>query len=60
MKNGFVYTLSNAFGYEVSITDYGGAITSLKAPDRHGTFGDIVLGFNTLDEYVNNPRYLAR
>jgi aldose 1-epimerase len=59
MKNGFVYTLSNAFGFEVSITDYGGAITSLKAPDRHGTFGDIVLGFNTLDEYVNNPRYFG-
>ena len=59
MKTGFVYTLSNAFGFEVSITDYGGAITSLKAPDRHGTFGDIVLGFNTLDEYVNNPRYFG-
>jgi len=59
MKNGFVYTLSNAFGFEVSITDYGGAITSLKAPDRHGTFGDIVLGFKTLEEYVHNRRYFG-
>jgi len=59
MKNGFVYTLRNAFGFEVSITDYGGAITSLKTPDRHGTFGDIVLGFKTLEEYVQQSRYFG-
>jgi len=59
MKNGFVYTLSNAFGLEVSITEYGGAITSLKTHDRHGNLGDVVLGFKTLDEYVHNPRYFG-
>ena len=48
-----VYTLKNKSGFEVSITSYGGAITSLKTP------GDIVLGFNTLDEYVRNPRYFG-
>ena len=59
MKSGFFYTLSNASGFEVSITDYGGAITSLKTPDRHGNLGDIVLGFKTLDDYVHNPRYFG-
>ena len=29
-----LYTLKNEFGFEVSITNYGGAITSLKTPDR--------------------------
>lgn len=53
MRNGFVYTLTNSFGLEVSITSYGGVITSLKTP------GDIVLGFETLDEYVRNPRYFG-
>ena len=53
MRNGFVYTLANSRGFEVSITSYGGAITSLKTP------GDIVLGFETLDEYVRNPRYFG-
>jgi len=48
-----VYTLKNEFGFEVSITNYGGAITSLKTP------ADIVLGFQTLDEYVHNPRYFG-
>ena len=59
MKNGFVYTLTNSLGFEVSITNYGGAITSLKTPDRDGNFGDIVLGFETLEEYVRNPRYFG-
>ena len=55
----FTYTLTNTRGFEVSVTNYGGAITSLKTPDRHGNFGDIVLGFETLDEYVHNPRYFG-
>jgi aldose 1-epimerase len=60
MRNGlFTYTLSNSLGFEVSITNYGGAITSLKTPDRHGDFGDIVLAYETLDDYVRNPRYFG-
>lgn len=54
-----LYTLSNQFGLEVSITNYGGAITSLKTADRNGAFADIVLGYETLDDYVRNPRYLG-
>ena len=54
-----VYTLKNESGFEVSTMNYGGAITSLKTPDRNGHFGDIVLGFETLDEYVSNPRYFG-
>ena len=60
MTNGlFTYTLSNSLGFEVSITNYGGAITSLKTPDRDGNFGDIVLAYETLDDYVRNPRYFG-
>lgn len=55
----FTYTLTNTLGFEVSVTNYGGAVTSLKTPDRHGNFGEIVLGFETLDEYVQNPRYFG-
>jgi aldose 1-epimerase len=53
------YTLRNRHGFEVSVTNYGGAITNLKAPDRNGNFGEIVLGFATLDEYVQCPRYFG-
>lgn len=55
----YLYTLTNDLGYEVSITTFGGAITSLKVPDRHGVFGDIVLGYETLDDYVRHPRYFG-
>jgi aldose 1-epimerase len=34
-------------------------ITSLKIPDRNGNIGDIVLGYDTLADYVRNPRYLG-
>lgn len=54
-----LYTLSNDRNFEVSITNYGGAITSLKFPDRHGKPGDVVLGYDTLDEYVKHPRFLG-
>jgi len=54
-----LYTLANERGFEVSITNYGGAIVSLKAPDRNGTLADVVLGFDTLEEYVANPRFFG-
>jgi aldose 1-epimerase len=44
---------------QVQITNYGGAIRSITVPDRHGNFGDVVLGYDTLTEYVRNPRYLG-
>jgi aldose 1-epimerase len=55
----YLYTITNSNGVEMSITNFGGAITSIKVPDRNGIFGDVVLGYDTLDEYVKNPRYLG-
>src|SRR6185369_17606013 len=55
----YLYTLANYLGLQLDIVTYGGAITSLKVPDRRGVLGDIVLGFDTLDEYVTNPRYFG-
>lgn len=54
-----LYTLTNSRGLEVSITNFGSAVVSLKAPDRRGEFGDVVLGYETLEEYVRNPRYFG-
>jgi len=55
----YLYTLRNRNGVEVSITNYGGTITSIMAPDRNGVFGDVVLGYASVDEYVKNPRYFG-
>src|SRR5882724_7515698 len=44
---------------EVTITNYGGAITSIQVPDRKGEVGDVVLGYDTLAEYLEYPRFLG-
>ena len=54
-----LFTLSNDQNLEVSIINFGGAITSIKVPDRQGDTGDVVLGYDTLDEYVRNPRFFG-
>lgn len=51
-----LFTLTNKNGVEVSITNYGGIITKFLAPDRNGKLGDIVLGRDSLADYVRaNP-----
>lgn len=51
-----LYTLVNDNGLKTTITSYGGIVVSLWVPDRDGTPGDVVLGFDTLDEYIkHNP-----
>ncbi|MFC1481653.1 aldose epimerase family protein [Candidatus Neomarinimicrobiota bacterium] len=55
-----VYTLTNANGCELKITNYGCIIVSLKVPDKNGQLSDVVLGYDTLDEYIaNNPYFGA-
>ena len=49
----FLYTLKNASGMEVKITNYGGTIQSVRVKDRNGKFGDVVLGFSKLDGYTS-------
>jgi len=47
-----LFTLRNDSGMTARISDYGATVVSLTAPDRRGNFGDVVLGYNTLAEYV--------
>jgi aldose 1-epimerase len=49
-----IYTLRNSKRMEARIMTYGGIIVSLKVPDKNGNFGDVVLGFDSLDGYVND------
>ncbi len=50
-----IYTLRNAKGAEARIINYGGIVVSLKVPDRNGTMGDIVFGFDDLADYTRTP-----
>jgi aldose 1-epimerase len=58
MSNGTsveIYTLKDG-AIEADVITYGGIIQSLKVPDKSGKVADVVLGFDTLDEYVNGNK----
>ena len=54
-----LYTVKNSKGMEARIITYGGAIVSLKTPDRTGAMGDIVLGYDTLADYLAGKSYFG-
>ncbi len=53
------YTLSNSSGMEVKIINYGGIVTSIKTPDKDGNFENVVLGFNSLEKYLEGTPYFG-
>ncbi len=58
-KTVHLFTLTNKNGVEVTISDYGGTITSFIAPDKNGTKSSIVLGFDELAGYLAKPPYFG-
>ena len=54
-----LYTLTNKNGLVAKITNYGAIVTELHVPDRDGKLADIVLGFDSLDGYVNGRSYFG-
>ena len=52
-----VFTLKNKAGMEARITNYGGTLMSLKVPDRAGKFDDVVIGFDTPEEYITKKEH---
>lgn len=47
-----LFTLTNRNGIEMQVINYGCIVVSLKTPDKNGNMEDIVLGFETLEQYV--------
>ena len=54
-----LYTLTNAHGMQVAITNYGAAVVSIKVPGRQGKMDDVALGYDTLDGYVSDKAFLG-
>ncbi len=54
-----LFSLGNAHGIEVQLTNYGGIITSIRTPDRAGRFADIVLGYSDLAGYLHDSPYFG-
>jgi aldose 1-epimerase len=53
------FVLANSRGVEVRLMNYGASIISVRTPDRSGRVEDVVLGFDTLDEYLAKSRFLG-
>ncbi|WP_045461341.1 aldose epimerase family protein [Caballeronia cordobensis] len=54
-----LYTLRNASGMRVAISDLGATLVSWLAPDREGRFADILLGHDTPEQYRNGSAFLG-
>ena len=50
-----LYILSNKNNMEVCITNFGGRIVSVMVPDKDGQMRDVVLGFDSIQDYISKP-----
>jgi aldose 1-epimerase len=53
------YVLTNARGMRVAILTYGGIVQSVEVPDQQGALANVVLGFKTLEDYVQRNPYFG-
>lgn len=53
-KQNDLYIMKNAAGMEVCMMNYGARIVSVMVPDQKGKFGDVVLGFDNIQDYLDN------
>ncbi len=50
-----LYILKNRKGYEVAITNYGGAIVALMVPDKDGKVANVIQGYDNIQAILNTP-----
>jgi len=53
------YVLTNAHGMKMEVTNYGGKMVSLFVPDKHGKAVDVVLGYDSLNQYLNGNLFFG-
>src|SRR4051812_26241871 len=58
-REAHLFTLRNANGFQADISDYGGTVVRLLAPDRNGKLADVVLGFSSVEPYPKQSPYFG-
>jgi aldose 1-epimerase len=58
-REAYLFTLKNSAGMIVKLTDYGASIVSVMVPDRDGKFADVVLGYDSVNGYVNGTVFFG-
>lgn len=54
-----LYTLKNASGMEVDLTNYGATIVSIRTPDKNGVKADVALGYDSVQGYYNGGSFFG-
>lgn len=54
-----LFTLTNKNGMTVDVTNYGAKIVSINVPGRDGRMADVVLGFESIDEYLEKEPFFG-
>jgi aldose 1-epimerase len=54
-----IYTLNNGKGVVLKITEYGAIVTQIQAPDRNDKPGNVALGFDSLDRYLEGHPFFG-
>jgi aldose 1-epimerase len=54
-----LHTLTNARGMEVSVSEFGATLTSIRVPDVHGRLDEVTLGLHSLADYVASNPFLG-
>lgn len=51
--------IKNKNGLTMKVIPLGGKIVSLHVPDKNGVMGDVVLGYDTIEQYINGNPYFG-
>lgn len=54
-----LYTLENSRGMRATLTNFGGVLIALELPDPSNGTTDVVLGFDSLASYLDNPPFFG-
>src|SRR6478609_9636667 len=54
-----VHQLENKHGFKITVTNFGGRIISIFAPDKDGNSKDVVLGYDNVEQYLNGNPYFG-
>lgn len=58
-KEVYKYWIENSKGMKAGVINYGAILVNLFAPDKNGNMDDVVLGYDTLEEYVENGNFFG-
>lgn len=53
----YLYTLENSYGMKVTVSSFGALIIRIWAPDHNGNFADVALGYDRLEQYLENGKF---